>query len=246
MYPNLNVPLLGNIPTFFLLISIGISLGLIFAYKDEKPEHLNGGNNFSNLILLVLIGSLAGARLIHVVYENWEFYQTQPWSILAIWNGGFVFYGGFLGAIGLGHLYAYLKRWNRQDILKTYDFFAPPLALSYAVGRLGCFFNGCCFGKSCDAWFAISHRFPTTLLTSLTELIIFIFLLIIRKKQMPPGGVFFIWLPLHALSRALMESQRADFRGPTLGLSISSWISLVLIVISVFYWLNWYRSQKSS
>lgn len=243
MLPILQLPIVGTVPTFFLLVSLGVSLALVWLHFSPRPRFL-AAKELSDLSLVLILGGFLGARLLHIFYEEPAYYFENPDHTLYFWRGGFVYFGGLIGAVIAGHIYAYKKSWSRHQVLEIYDLMAPPAALTYALGRIGCLFNGCCFGKQCEAWYALQGRWPTTLVAALIEVLIFAVLLFARKKQLPPGGVFFIWLPAHGLNRLLMESQRADFRGPSLGLSISSWISLLLISISIIYWIRQSRPNK--
>jgi len=81
-------------------------------------------------------------------------------DIFKIWNGGLVFFGGFIAAVVATPIY--LKSKN-LDFWKTADIISPGLALGHAVGRIGCFFAGCCYGKECDLPIAIKFTNPESL-----------------------------------------------------------------------------------
>lgn len=244
MYPSIHLPLLGVIPTFYLVISIAILIGLRFIHSREaqfsfSPELL------SNLNLILIVSSFLGARFLHIVYEEPQHYLQFPKEIFFFWQGGFVFYGGFLFAVmaGLSYLKFFLKK-SRFEILKLLDFYALPAALVYSIGRIGCFLNGCCYGTESSAWFALFGRFPSQLITAVIEFLILLFCIFLEKKRsLKPGELFFIWLSLHALNRIGMEITRVDFRGPFFLLSLSTWISLILFGMSIY---QLYRSHDVS
>lgn len=195
-----------------------------------------------DVALALMIGSFVGARLFHVVYENPEIYLQNPIAIFYFWNGGFVFYGGAI--LGLLSGWAVLKFRKVSSTLTYFDLFTPIASLSYALGRLGCLMAGCCYGKHCSLPWAIDGRHPTQVYASLWELGVLSILLGSEKTLKKPGQLFFLWLPLHAFGRLLMESLRDDFRGYELGLSVSSWISLILIAGAALYWIRELRTKK--
>jgi|SaaInlStandDraft_6_1057023.scaffolds.fasta_scaffold51012_2 phosphatidylglycerol---prolipoprotein diacylglyceryl transferase len=210
-----------------------------------------------------MVSGFVGARLLHVLYEQPQYYINSPVEILKFWRGGFVFFGGAIGALVATAVYIRIKK---MIFLKWADLFAPVFALGYAIGRFGCFLNGCCFGAQCDLPWAVqfpSHqqhysslvdRHPTQIYTLLIELIILFGILsmekimssynhdespsdknrlklIFSKWFQPAGQIFFLWGTLHGVNRFFMEFFRDDFRGSEiLNLSISSWISILIIL----------------
>jgi len=244
MYPF--IPL-GNgiyLPTYLLVISLTYSGCLIWVY--HRARRLNQPVSVAlDFCLAIMVGGFIGARAMHVFFENWNYYRLFPLEILKIWQGGFVFYGGFFGALVASLIYA--KR-AQQSFWQWADFFAPVLAVGYGVGRLGCLLNGCCFGELCEFPWAIDFhqpglpsgaRHPTQIYAMLWELSVTLPLLFWLPKRVPErfktaGQLFLTWLFLHALGRLLMESFRDDYRGPAiLGLSVSTVISLVIISFAI-------------
>lgn len=202
-----------ELPTFFIVIALAAFAAIgIFHWRIQKIKN----KVFAyDLLILIMILSFIGARFLHIVYEEPFYYLESPWHIITFWNGGFVYFGGLLLA-GFGSL-IYIKSkkenfWNWADIL------TPSISISYAIGRLGCFFQGCCFGKHCDLPWAVEHRHPTQLYMILSELLIFVLILIwdkhIRSKSKSPlGTVFLIWVILNSFSRIIIGFYRGDERG---------------------------------
>lgn len=230
------------IPTYILIISLVYCIALIWANKraidQERSRHMA-----LDIGLAIMVGGFLGGRMFHVFYEYPTEYLKDPLRIFRFWEGGFVFYGGFIGALVFAALF--IKR-RRESFLEWADFYAPILSLGYALGRLGCFFNGCCYGKLCDLPWAVEFHFPgviggarhpTQLYATLMELIVFMVIINLEKRWLvrASGMLFFTWLALHGSNRLLMEFYRDDFRGPALGgLSISSWLSVTLLAFSLF------------
>lgn len=232
MHPGIEV--FGySISTYFLVISLSISLSLVFLkYRADRrglPTRL-----ILDISLGTLVAGLLGSRLFHILFEEPSYYLENPLMTLALNNGGYVYYGGFI----CGALYCILAlRYKKQDLPPLLDCVWAPLALGYGLGRIGCFLAGCCYGRFCELPWAIQQRHPTQLYAVLWELILLLILLRLEKAKTfsKQGQIFYTWLGFHALGRLMMESFRADFRGPEYLLSFSSWISLVFIIFSVIF-----------
>ena len=103
----------------------------------------------------VMLGGVLGARAFYV-WQYWGTERMPGWShVFRIWEGGLVFYGGMIGATVCGLYVAYRRG---MPILAMMDLVAPSVALGLALGRLGCFLNGCCYGDPCDL--PIGMHFP--------------------------------------------------------------------------------------
>ena len=236
MYPILKFGSI-QIATFFVVISLSLSLLiLLFSKKVEqnsKKSELNPKDGF-DLLIIILIAGFLGGRLFHVFYEEWIYYQSYPSEIFKFWNGGFVYFGGALTALVSAALFTFIKK---ISFWSWADFFTPFLSAGYALGRVGCFLEGCCFGRITSLPWAIEGRHPTQVYMILAEVILLIFIL---KKEhnfiAAPGKLFITWALAHALCRFVIEFYRDDGRGAfLLNLSISQWISLVIATICVFY-----------
>jgi phosphatidylglycerol---prolipoprotein diacylglyceryl transferase len=231
------------------VISLSFSIGVIFVSK--RARHFGLDHKLAlDLCLAFMVGSLLGSRIFHVLYERPDLYWQEPVLVFEIWRGGFVYYGGFFGA---GLLTGLLLRARKQSFWPWADLFAPVLSFGYAIGRVACFLQGCCYGRHCEMPWAVHFPqgadapagvplHPTQLYATGFEFIVLAILLLAEKKlRARTGSLFLIWLPLHGLGRIFMEFYRDDFRGPDfLGLSISTFISLALIAAGlVRLWLKW-------
>jgi phosphatidylglycerol---prolipoprotein diacylglyceryl transferase len=214
----------------------------------------------ARLYLVILFAGFLGARILHVLFEAPEIYRDDPLQLLFIGNGGLV----YLGAVIFATLasWIYLKQ-QGEDILHWGDVFSPWMAFGYAVGRLGCFFNGCCYGKYCTLPWAVkfpSHMFviepfvqrhPTQIYAFLSEMVLFVGLMIWLTKSGPKlksfkntGLIFSFWIFGHGVFRLILEQLRDDDRGGLyFGWSISSLISLFMIGIG--FWGFVYLRNKA-
>lgn len=241
MYPAI---VFGNmvIPTYYLMISLGSWLGVMWFLKRTPPEDENLAINTT---LIGLIAGFVGARLLHVIYEAPTVYMKDLRLVFEVWRGGFVYYGGLITGVAVA--YSYLKK-RTLHVDRWLDRASLPLGLAYAVGRIGCFFNGCCYGRVCELPWAVkfpSHigfgmallpRHPTQLYATILEMIAIFTLLYLEKRRRFTwqGQLFWTWLSLHAVNRIIMEYWRDDDRGFIIGrFSISMAISLVLLALSI-------------
>lgn len=241
MFPFLHIGPIA-VPTYYLVISVTVCLSLVWLKIRLRQSELSD-TIAMDLSLVLMITSFVGARLFHVVYENPEIYLANPIRIFYFWDGGFVFYGGALLSALCATIYLRIK--DRENFWQYFDLFAPVLALSYALGRIGCLFAGCCFGRTCELPWSIAGRHPTALYATFWELGVVMILLGLQSENSPlkrsakwHGTVFFVWMVLHGCGRLVMEAFRDDFRGPSLGLSVSSWISVGIIALGISFLLR--------
>jgi phosphatidylglycerol---prolipoprotein diacylglyceryl transferase len=257
LYPFISF---GNgyyIPTYILTISLTYSCLLFWVYW--RAEKLQMSTTLVlDYALVIMVGGFLGGRLMHVFYENWSYYQLFPIEIVKVWQGGFVFYGGMIGSLAASAAYARLSKTN---LWVWTDFFAPALAIGYAFGRIGCFLNGCCFGELCDLPWAIEFgqpglptgpRHPTQLYATLWELLLTLPLVTLLPSKLPHlfkkhGQIFGVYLISHGIGRLLMEGFRDDFRGSEiLGLSVSSWLSLLAVAFGACLFLRLSPTRQTS
>ncbi len=234
LYPYIKVTSTIIIPTYYLVLSVAVSIALFWIVRRaENSKHHFNVRSVLDLSLIIMIAGFIGGRLLHVVYEEPAYYADNPSEIFAFWNGGFVFYGGALLA-GFCSLVFLFQR-ERKNIGNYLDLFAPVVAFTYALGRFACLLAGCCYGKSCDLPWAVAGRHPTQIYASLWEVGVILILLGLEKKKHRPGFIFCLWMVLHGVGRLFMELFRDDFRGPSLGISVSSWISFAIISVGLYF-----------
>jgi len=235
---------IGNVAvyTYGFFVAMGFVIGIQLAKKEARRLGRNP-EQITDLCFCVLIAAIVGSRLMYVGI-NYEMFLKSPLEIVKIWNGGLVFYGGFIAAVFIA-LY-YLKR-CQLPIWKTADILAPSLAIGHSVGRVGCFFAGCCYGKTCDLPWAVTFTHPeslaptglplhpTQLYSSLGNLAIFFVLWSLRRRKSFDGRLFWLYVLMYALMRSMVEMFRGDFRGTVLFdlLSISQGIGLVMGIVSI-------------
>ena len=237
--------------TYGFFVAMGFLLGLIWAHKESLRRGLNP-EIFHDLFFYVVIAALIGARFFYVVL-NLSYFSNNLLAVFRLWEGGLVFYGGFLFAVPV--FIWRVRRWQKP-ILEILDVGAPALVLAQAVGRLGCLAAGCCYGKFCEAGFAItfsnplSHAplhqplYPTQIYHSLANLAIFFILVLISRRSLQRGVLVVGYLLLYGISRFIIEFWRGDPRGFLAGFSTSQWVSIGLVISAVLLWFFKVRKEN--
>jgi phosphatidylglycerol:prolipoprotein diacylglycerol transferase len=181
---------------------------------------------------ITLLGGILGGRLLYILLY-WSFFLASPLEMVAIWHGGLVWYGGFLGGLAAAWLYA---RSHKLHILKVVDLFIPFIALGHAIGRVGCLLNGCCFGRQSESWCslqfpAIPYRVvPTQAFESLGLLALFVVLRKLQERRLDPGRLLGFYLVGYALMRFAIEFGRGDQTAFWLELTLPQYISMGLFI----------------
>ena len=255
MYPILIEFGFFKIFTYGLLVATGFLVAILLASSRAEKEGLDS-QKVLDLCFYVMVSALLGARLLYVIVE-YRYFLDSPLEIFKFWKGGLVFYGGLI----LGVLISlwYLKR-NQMPMWKTADLLAPSIALGQSIGRWGCFFAGCCYGKKTDvAWgitftdprslapFGISLH-PTQVYLSLNAVFIFIFLMWLGKRKVFDGQILWSYGILYSIGRFLIEYFRGDDRGFPVEqvLSTSQFVGVFIFSFSVFMLLTLYRKSLRS
>lgn len=198
------------------------------------------------IALFAVIFGIIGAKLLYfaVTFTPKQLIErVRANGITYLLEGGLVFYGGLLGGL-LGALIG--SAVVRIPLYVYSDPVVPTLPLAHAIGRIGCFCAGCCYGKVTDSW--IGMRFPssvtgleagvkvipTQLIESGFNLMVFVFLLLFTIKRRKGYTTLFVYLIIYGVERFLLEYLRGDeIRGFLGALSTSQWISLALIVLGI-------------
>ena len=220
MYPELLHIGSFVLSTYGVLLALAFAVSLWLAVRASARMPRQRAPLSGELLVdwagWAMIGGLVGGRALYVML-NWPVYASAPLEIVAIWHGGLVWYGGFAG--GMAASVWYFHR-HRVAVLPGVDQLIPFVALGHAIGRLGCFANGCCYGMASAAWYGVQFPHlpepvvPTQLLESLGLAGLY---LILRRLQSSararPGTVFGAYLIGYGLLRWVLEYWRAN---PTL------------------------------
>ena len=237
--------------TYGLLLAAAYLVGLQFALVRGRARGLDP-NRIMDLGIWIIISALVGAKLLLLIVDHDKFSLTAA-GIMDLVRSAGVFYGGLIAAVGvaLGYLWRY-----RMPMWTVTDVFAPGIALGHVIGRLGCLFAGCCFGKPTTVPWAITFHsdfahqnvgtplgiplHPTQLYEAGAELLILGLLLALeRRGRSYPGRTFWTYMLLYGVSRFVIEMYRGDPRGMVGTLSTSQFVSILIVPLAVImlWWL---------
>ncbi|MCX7819993.1 MAG: prolipoprotein diacylglyceryl transferase [Kiritimatiellae bacterium] len=222
---------IGGKPIYWYGVLVAAGLAAAWAHLRRLARRAGFSEELvSNMVLFAMLGGLGGARLVYVV-ANWPDYASQWIEILRIDHGGLVFYGGVAGAAAALSLHACFARILWRDYA---DFIITGLPLGHAIGRVGCFLNGCCQGRELSGgplWW--DGRWPVQLMEAASNVIIFFIVNSLYKNRRFRGQVFSAYLLLYPPVRFILEFLRGDQRVSWGGLHVAQWVSLVLFAVGL-------------
>jgi len=198
-----------TIHSYGLMLALSVVICAICLGRDAgklgiKPESIY------DFTFWVVISGLLGARMLYVLL-NFDHYLKNPKEIMMLHEGGLAWQGGFLLGALVGILYV---RWKKWDLILFLDLVSPYIALGQAIGRLGCFLNGCCYGLpyTYGVYFPVHGQrlHPTQLYEAAGLFFIFISLKQLRKTQHVNGQIFVVYLLAASLLRFWVEYYRGD------------------------------------
>ena len=230
--------------TYGVLLAVAYLAGLRLATVRAKARGLDP-TRVMDLGILIIVAAIVGAKALLFVVDA-RYFLDHPLEIFSLARSGGVFYGGLIAAVLVS--FWYLQR-HSMPLWLTCDVFAPAVALGHVIGRFGCFFAGCCYGRPTSLpWgivfsdpFAASFvgtplgvsLHPTQLYEAGAELLILAVLLLTeRRGRYFAGRTFWLYMAFYAVSRFIIEFFRGDERGMLAGLSTSQVISLVLLPLA--------------
>ncbi len=195
----------------------------VFAKKDSIPP-----NKITMLGWWAILAAAFGGKLFWI-FVNYHLYKDDPLRIFKIWDTGLVFYGGFIAACLMTVWYTKI---NNMNLWQTLDTSTPAIIFGHAIGRIGCFFNGCCYGVETNLpWgivFPDEHEkgaiplHPTQLYSSFNLFLIFAFIVYFRRHKKYHGQIFWLYVVIYSVNRFLLEFLRGDDRGHFIVSSLST------------------------
>jgi phosphatidylglycerol:prolipoprotein diacylglycerol transferase len=264
MHPVLfewRVPFLGSVGpltvyTYGVLLAAAYLGGLQLAIRRGRQRGLDS-TRVLDLGIYIIISALIGAKLLLLI-TDFRSFAGNPEALMDLVRSGGVFYGGLLVAVTVALFYI---RKVGLPLWTTCDVFAPGIALGHIVGRLGCFFAGCCYGRPTTVPWAITFTspyaaanvgtplniplHPTQLYEAGAEALILIILLTSeRRGRQFAGRTFWLYMLMYAISRYIIEIYRGDPRGTVLIFSTSQFISVVLVPLALAMLVYLGRSES--
>jgi phosphatidylglycerol---prolipoprotein diacylglyceryl transferase len=234
MYPELFRIGSLTVHSYGLMMALAILVAALALYREAPREELNPDHILEAIIVAAFFG-LIGSRILYIIL-HWSYYSTQPFLKILTEFEGLTFYGAMFGGV-----IAILVWSNRRKIsfMKMADLLAPYLALGYAFGRIGCFLNGCCYGKEADVPWALPInmadsvlRHPVQLYAALGGLLIFIILKLLKPKRPFIGFILLSLFVLYGALRFTTEFFRHGYEA-AVGLTSAQIFSLALFTLSL-------------
>ena len=244
--------------TYPIILSFAFFTGLGLWLRETHRMHpALASDKLVNAALLAFFGGLAGARVLFILVQ-WPRYASGRLHVWALWEGGLVFLGGLIAAIGI--LWFRLPRLGFATRREGFESLAAPVAFAHAVGRLACFANGCCHGSTCPYPWGVTYTDPYSAARPLgtplhpTQLyeagaLVALGTLLLWNGRRPERRFsnVALYLGIYGVFRFGNEFFRGDLlRGEAGGLSTSQWISLALVATAVFLDLRKGRGHKTS
>jgi phosphatidylglycerol---prolipoprotein diacylglyceryl transferase len=251
--PVLGIPLFG----YGFMILLGF-LAASFLCSREAARRGLPRDRVIDLAVFVVLAGVVGSRILYVLqFWNESFRNAPWWSLFAVWEGGLVFYGGFIPAVLVG---AWYLRRHRMPVLRTLDTLAPFAPLGMAFGRIGCWLNGCCWGMRCQDFLPeFLTRFPpgspvhtaqhaaglcaadaralpvhpTQLYDSAHSFMLFGLLWWFLRRKPADGLATFLLLTMYGAGRFVIEGLRGDHRMTATGLTLSQNASIAVVVAGI-------------
>ena len=230
---------------YSVLILCAFVIGYFLVIERAKKKEISS-LLISDMCFYLIIFCILGARLYYCLF-NLNYYSKNILDIFKIWEGGLAIHGGIIA--GIITIYFYSKK-NKISLLKLLDIFSPALVLGQAIGRWGNFFNMEAYGPVTPLLtlqklgipnFIIegmyidgAYHHPTFLYESISCLIVFIIMMLIRNlKTIKEGQITSVYLISYGIIRFFIESLRQDSL-MLLNLKIAQIISILMIIIGIY------------
>ena len=223
MHPILFQKGIITIYSYGVMVAFAALLVIFLCAREVKNKNISSQIIY-DLGFWVVFSAIVGARLFYVIL-HWSYFFAHPLEIIMLNRGGLVFYGGLILSLLVSFIYIKVKE---LDFWELVCIIIPYIPLGHAIGRIGCFLNGCCYGKEINAF-----QHPTQLYAAAFNLFIFLTLLFIRKRYFVGKIILGLYLVLYGFSRFMIEFLRGDEVLVVYSLRVSQWVSLVMIVVGL-------------
>jgi phosphatidylglycerol:prolipoprotein diacylglycerol transferase len=254
--------IMGVLPVsgYMLFNTLAAAVGAAVILYLAKKEGLDAGR-VAVLLGLGITACLLGAKLYSVIlhiFESPSAAWQNPGRLWKIFKTGGAFHGAMLAGLIFGILY--IRRYFKAQFWRLFDITAVGTALAQAIGRLGCFTAGCCYGTPTDLWWGV--RFfalgndphpcagiplhPVQIYEAALNFFNFLFLFLLVKKSRRPGRTFAFYLVNYGTIRFVMEYFRGDggrgylLLGETVvqSLSYPQLLSILLVSAGILIWFT--------
>lgn len=233
---------------YSLIVMTAIVVGVWLTAREAERRGFKKDDIY-DISIWIIFGGLIGARLFHVL-DHWsDLFAADPISALYFWQGGLAIWGAVTGGLITAAILAWRRGWNFG---KFADAATPGLVLAQAIGRVACIITGDAMGKPTNGPFGFAYTSPNSVVPQLGvyytpmpvyELIvnlgIFAVLWQLRKRRLPDGVLFLVYLTLYSLERLLLAFT-SSYKIIGLGMTQSQIVALIGLVVAIplMIWLN--------
>ncbi|MCM8784885.1 MAG: prolipoprotein diacylglyceryl transferase [Candidatus Omnitrophica bacterium] len=230
-----------------------VAIGVFVSVSLFQKECLKEGYNeklISQIIFWTILIGIIGARVLHI-FVNINYYFFHPLEIFKLRNGGLAVEGAILFSLIFLILFSKFKNISTIKLLDTISVSVP---IGQAIGRIGCFLNGCCYGKETNFFLGIKFPFlakkvhPTQLYYSFLYIILFFLLKKLSQKfKKGEGLIFSSYLIGFSLIRYFVDFLRGDLKKTSLGFYPTQIIAVIIFIIGgIYIILKTIKTQKTN
>lgn len=232
--------------SYGLMVALATLAGVFVAARIAHRRGLRQELCVDTVIWSLILG-IIGARVLYIIL-NWNVYAADPLSMLRVYNGGLSYLGGLVFGTATILVFAYRAGVHPVALI---DAMTPSAAIGYAIGRIGCFLNGCCYGSPCSLPWGVRFpgqsepHHPSQLYSSLSGLLLFVLLWRLGRRVTRRGVMAAVWFGGYGIYRFLVEFTRAGSTAELglWGLTQAQWASLVLTGSAAVWLISIYRRQ---
>ena len=248
------------VPVYGLIGVSGICLAMAYALFSCRKFGLDRDDT-AYIFVFGALGAAAGAKILYLLVSTGDIIsdiQSDEMSLELVVNkyisGGMVFYGGLIGALLLA---GYAAGRYGKEITDFFPVLIPGFALAHGIARIGCLLVGCCYGIEADIPFSITYHsshiapnyvplLPVQAIEAVMEIVIFVVLVYAAKRAERKISVLWAYILMYAPVRFCLEFLRGDeARGGLLMLSVSQWISIILVAaVLVHIYISGRQNRK--
>jgi phosphatidylglycerol---prolipoprotein diacylglyceryl transferase len=239
-----------EIKYYGMLFALGFVIAFFFIRKFHKYFNLKlTDNELVDYILYSTLGVIVGARLFYCFIYFPQYFLNNPIQIVFFWKGGLSFHGGIIGLIIAVFIYSKIYK---KSFLALADVTSFPGAIALFFGRIGNFINGELIGRITNFPFCIRYekvegcRHFSQIYESLKNLIIFITLFYLKKKNLKNGTYSGIFLIMYSILRFFIEFVREPDKQIgylTFGLTMGQWLNIFMFLFGVIFLLYLYKNE---
>ena len=242
-----------TIGTYGIFFTLAYLTSLVITQTRAKKRELDRDFIIGIFVNAVIFGIL-GAKLFYIMSVGKTFMNIYTFWELLLQKNGFVAYGGIVLGILSNFIWCIIRK---KDFYTYFDIVMPSVAASQAVGRIGCFIDGCCYGLGAHEphWYTVMYDnspymlagipiIPIQLVASFGDLLLCIVLIMFSNKVKTRGCTASLYMILYSIGRFIIEFFRGDLRGNVGALSTSQFISVFIFLIGAIQMIYCINREK--